>query len=270
MKTRILLPLLLASLALAGCSHPEPKKTAAASTPQAVRLTLLPQDTLRAGKSTTVLAKLNLMQNAHIVTDSDLQTVHTEKFHLLVIDPTFTDYQHIHPTPTKTPGIYSFSFTPKFANGYRAWADVTLVGGEQQFAMSDLAPHGAANMNKTESLQAVVDGYHFTLAFDKPLIVSAESMGTIAIADKHGNPVTSLAPVMGSYSHIVGFYDDFRTVIHTHPMGPEPTKSSDHGGPDLMFHLIPQKSGYVKLFAQVSIGGKMLMVPFVVAVKPAK
>ena len=62
--------------------------------------------------------------------------------------------------------------------------------------------------------------------------------------------------------------DDFRTVTHVHPMGKEPTNAGDRGGPELMFHLEPSKPGFVKLFAQVKVGGKEIFVPFGVMVKP--
>ena len=91
-------------------------------------------------------------------------------------------------------------------------------------------------------------------------------MGTITVTDSTGKPVNSLEPVMGTYGHIVGFYDDLRTVVHIHPMGDEPKNETDHGGPELHFHLEPAKGGFVKLFAQVRIGGKDIYAPFGVQV----
>ncbi len=199
-----------------------------------------------------VLAKLNTIQERVVVTEDQLETVHTQKFHLLLVDSTLTDYQHIHPQPTQTPGVYSFTFTPKLPGGYRAWADITPTGGKQQFAMSeDLGAHRAGAINKVESHEATIDGYHFMLSFDKPPVTGGESMGTIMVIDKKSNPVMTLEPVMGAFAHIAGFYDDFRTVVHTHPMGKEPDNAHDRGGPELQFHFMPSKTGFVKLFAQV-------------------
>jgi hypothetical protein len=249
-------------LLIAACSSFMPAKKPAAP-PAATQLTLLPQSTITQGQPVTVLAKLNNIKERRILTDDDLETAHTKKIHLLLIDPTLTDYQHIHPVPTKTPGIYSFTFTPKLAGGYRAWADITpKATGKQEFDVADLGAHRAGAISKTESLEASVSGYHFTLSFDKPPAEGDESMGMIMISDAHGKPVASLEPVMGAYAHIVGFYDDFHTVVHTHPMGDEPKTASAHGGPMLMFHLAPQKAGFIKLFAQVNIGGKDIFAPF--------
>jgi len=263
MKTKFFLPLLVI---LAACSHTADKPKPLAMAKPTIRLTLVPQDTLKVGKPVTVLTKLNHIEGRYILTDQDLETVHTQKFHLLVIDSTMTDYQHLHPQPTKTPGVYSFSFMPRLPGGYRAWADITPVGGKQEYVMSEeLGAHQRGKINETESHEATMGGYHFTLSFDKPPVEGGESMGTITVSS-HGKPVKSLEPVMGAYAHIVGFYDDFRTVVHTHPMGDEPKNDKDRGGPELMFHLMPVKSGFIKLFAQVKIGGKEMMVPFGVVV----
>src|SRR5580704_16748290 len=132
MKTKFFLPIIVCLIAAAACSggsdHPKP---VAAAKPT-IRLTLVPQDALKVGKPVVVLAKLNNIQERTVVTEDQLETVHTQKFHLLLIDPTMTDYQHVHPQPTSVPGIYSFTFTPKLPGGYRAWADITPTFGKQQ------------------------------------------------------------------------------------------------------------------------------------------
>lgn len=67
-------------------------------------------------------------------------------------------------------------------------------------------------------------------------------------------------------AHIVGFADDYRSVLHVHPMGVR-ADPSERGGPRLDFHIEPAKPGFVKLFAQVRIGGKDLFAPFGMVVK---
>ena len=52
----------------------------------------------------------------------DLAEVHTRKLHLLIVDPTLTDYQHVHPEPTREPGEWSFSFKPNYRATYRVFA----------------------------------------------------------------------------------------------------------------------------------------------------
>lgn len=273
MKTRLLFPLAACALA-AGCSQLAPtvlKKPEPVST---IHLTLLPQEQIITGKPVTVMAKLNNTAQRRTLTNDDLDVVHTQPFHLLVVDESLTDYQHIHPQPTSTPGIYSFSFTPKRAAVYRAWADITPKDTHvQEFDMADLGSRRAGNVplpvNKTESLVADAGGYHFVLSFDKPLVEGGESIGTIHVTDYKENAFNGLEPVMGAYAHIVGFYDNFSTVIHTHPLGDEPKADSDRGGPDLVFHLETPKPGFIKLFAQVHVKNHDVYVPFGVTVAKA-
>ena len=234
-----------------------------------LRLTLLPQGPLEAGKPVTVMAKLTSVPDQVVVLAEDLEVVHTEKFHLLIADPALADYQHVHPQPTATPGIFSFTFTPHAAGSYRAWADVTLLmNHRQQFVAADLGnPRGGA-IDRTETSEAKVGNYRFTLSFDRAPKSGEMAMGTITVSDAKGKPVTTLEPVMGASAHIVGFYDDFRTVMHTHPMDAASHGHEGHGtaaaagGPEIKFHLEPARAGFVKLFAQVKIGGKDIFAPF--------
>ena len=258
-----------AALTLNACAPKLPKSKAEKekdAKPYA-RLTLLPHTRLQQGAPTQVIAKLTHNTGLYALRDEDLENVHTSTFHLLVIDSTFTDYQHIHPRPSDTPGLYSFSFTPKLAGGYRAWADITPKETHKQtYASADLGNPGSLKINRSDTREATVGGYRFTLSFDDRVAKDEEVMGKITVADASGNPVNTLEPVMGAYGHIVGFYDDFRTIAHVHPMGEEPKSDSERGGPTLEFHLEPQKEGFIKLFAQVKIGGKELFVPFGVTV----
>ncbi len=236
-----------------------------------LKLSLIPDGKLEMGKPVSVMAKLVDMRGGRAVTSEDLANVHAARFHLLLIDPTMTDYQHIHPQPGDLPGVYTFTFTPKKAGGYRGWADVKpLATGNQQFVVADLGRPIGGGIDKSQKYESVVDGYKFTLAFDNAPAVKGESMGTVSVATTAGQPVTTLEPVMGAYAHIVGFYDDFRTVVHTHPMGTEPTSDSQRGGPEMMFHLKPAKAGFVRLFAQVRIDGKDIYAPFGVTVAEEK
>ena len=73
---------------------------------------------------------------------------------------------------------------------------------------------------------------------------------------------------MNAFAHLVGFYDDDRTVVHLHPVGPEVVDQTSRGGPSLEFRFYPPKDGFLRLYCQVSVGGKMVFVPFNVNVAP--
>ena len=79
------------------------------------------------------------------------------------------------------------------------------------------------------------------------------------MAPSQGKP---LEPVLGAFAHIVGFNEDFKTVLHAHPLGDAPKDENARGGPDLEFHIVFPSAGFYKIFVQLKIAGKDLFVPF--------
>jgi hypothetical protein len=226
-----------------------------------IGLALFPERSPEAGSTIRVIAQLT--RNGKPLADDELKVVHTQKFHLLIVDPTLTDYHHVHPQPTPTPGSYRFDFTPKFDGHYRAWADITPRDGDQHFAWKDVLekpPQPA--IDKKESDRADVGGYRFSLSCDTAPTLGKETMCSVTVTDQGDQPIKTLEPVMGAYGHLVGFYDDYETVLHAHPMSEEPKGESARGGPTLTFHLAPERAGFVRLFLQVKISGQELFVPF--------
>jgi hypothetical protein len=71
---------------------------------------------------------------------AELLEVHTRKLHLLIVDPTLADYQHVHPEPTANVGEWGFAFAPRLGGTYRVFADFTpVVTGRSLYASADLA-----------------------------------------------------------------------------------------------------------------------------------
>jgi hypothetical protein len=224
-----------------------------------------------------VLIKLIDTKNNKPIPLSDLIEAHTQKIHLLIIDNNLIDYSHVHPVETNTPGVYQFEWRPTLKNvSYRAWADLLPANTKtQEYVIADLPSLKTMkrmehHINRKPIFESTVDGYTFKLSFNEtPLQVGQPAMGKIDIVDVNGKPVHTLEPIMGAYAHIVGFNDDFKTVTHIHPMGKEPTNNAERGGPELQFHIEPNKAGFIKMFAQVQINGKTLFAPFGITVKKA-
>ncbi|HAU1900735.1 TPA: hypothetical protein JBJ84_02005 [Legionella pneumophila] len=222
-----------------------------------------------------VLIKLSDTKSNKPITLGNLIEAHTQKIHLLIIDDNLMDYSHVHPVETTTPGVYQFEWQPNLKNAtYRAWADLLPANTKtQEYIIVDFPSpkniEGLGNhLDRQPLFESTVDGYQFKLTFDKTsLQVGQPAMGKIDIVDAKGNPVHTLEPIMGAYAHIVGFNEDFKTVTHVHPMGKEPTNNAERGGPELQFHIEPNKPGFIKLFAQVQINGKTLFAPFGIPVK---
>lgn len=232
-------------------------------------LELLPSSPLLAGKTVQVTAKLNGASDGKLLSFDDLKEAHTKKLHLLVVDPSLSEYHHIHPTQGKNAGEFVFDFTPQKNDSYRVWADVIpLATGKQEYVVADMgsAAKDKAAINKATSMTSTMDGYIFTLALDSEPKAGSAVMGNITVT-KDGKPFDQLEPVMGAFAHVVGFTEDYNSVLHIHPMGKEPTTDTERGGPKLEFHIEPEKAGFVKLFAQVRIGGKDVFAPFGVMVK---
>jgi len=68
--------------------------------------------------------------------------------------------------------------------------------------------------------------------------------------------------VMGAFAHMVAFPEDLASVTHVHPMGEEPKTTAERGGPQLSFHVEPEKAGFQKLFLQTQIGGQEVYAAF--------
>jgi hypothetical protein len=213
-----------------------------------------------------VQIQLQNIKDGSAVTLNDLQEVHTQKIHLMIINETLEDYIHLHPEPTSEPGVYQFTWQPNTAGNYKIWADLLPLKSQQQEYISTMLLTAAKKhspLAKTIAYESKVNNYTFRLSFDQAKLKAGSMvMGEIKVSDAGGNPVKKLQPIMGAFAHIVGFTEDFNHMVHLHPLGAEPSKASDLGGSVLQFHFAPKAPGFIKLFAQVRIAGKEIYVPF--------
>ena len=255
--------LLLAAPAMAGPGHDDAHE----HTAPAFRITPITPKQLEAGKTNDVVLYIQ-DEKAKPVDISEFEVVHTKPVHLLIVEPGLNDYHHEHPTQKAT-GQYAFSFTPQTNCSYRIWADVKRKDGHQHYVPIDIKGADAcdAPINKTINLEASSQGYDFKLELESDLSVGTAVMSTLKIS-KDGQPVDFLEPVMGAFAHMVGFYENYESIAHIHPMGVEPTENSQRGGPMLQFHIEPDQPGYLKLFVQVQIDGEQVFAPFGMMVKP--
>lgn len=230
-----------------------------------VRAEIVNTPVLKKGEEATVTLRLKSAVSGKPLTPTDLKNVHTRVVHALVIEPQLTDYTHAHPEDIDVPGEYTFKITPQTNCTYRLWADVTPVKGTQEFAVVDLPGVegcGTVAIDKVVQSEAAVSGYKVTLKADGDVTTGRNVTLTFDVTDGAGTAVTTLEPIMGAYAHVVGFYDDYRTIAHLHPMGAAPKEDSDRGSSPLTFHFKPERAGFVRLYMQVSISGQEIMFPF--------
>jgi hypothetical protein len=203
---------------------------------------------------------------------SDLLVAHTRKLHLLIVDPTLNDYQHVHPEPGRRDGEWVFEMTPDRAGTYRVFADFTPLATQRGlYASVDFnVPGDVARVSRTMNTQWQAGGFTFTL--DVPsyfrartptdLTFRIESPGT----EKRPVP---LQPVMGAFAHLVAFDEERSGFAHLHPAETDLSKPPANPlRPELHFKVtIPQPGRYV-IWAQVNLGGDEAFVPFWVEVLP--
>ncbi|MEQ1861240.1 MAG: hypothetical protein ABMA13_15065 [Chthoniobacteraceae bacterium] len=229
---------------------------------------------VEAGKRIDVKVRLARMDKSPLLT-RDLMVMHTEPIHLLIEEPGLGDFHHEHPVATGTPGEYSFSFTPTRTSPYRIWADIVPgASGVQELPHADLASSGQAGpiQDKGTRFTSTVDGYQFAITLTGgnhiPIAVGQTRKMAITVTDAGGQPVRSLEPFMNAFAHVVGFFDDYETVVQMHPSGGDILNPEARGGPAMGFQFFPPKAGFIRLYCKVKIGGKMIFAPFNLNVVP--
>lgn len=213
---------------------------------------------LAAGKSASIAVRLTNKKSGQPVTAADLDLAHTKKVHLLIVDPSLSDYHHEHPVET-APGVWSFTFAPRAGGEYVVFADlVPLASKAQEYARGTVKVSGTPRaLEPKVSTSATVDGYRYDLAIEGGKIpLSTGAMVRVSVTKPDGTPAKNLEPVMGAFAHGVGFTPDLKTVLHVHPLGEEPTSDSQRGGAELQFHIAPAAAGYYRFYVQVQIDGR--------------
>ncbi len=223
------------------------------------KLAIITSEPPAPGKAVIALAKLTKPDGSPL-TFADLELAHTKRIHLLVIDESLGDYRHEHPRETANPGEFAFPFAPKHGGKYTVWADLLPTAtGTQEYAKAEITVPGApAPLASELNTTSTVDGYRFDLSTEnnQPLRAGAATLVTVKVTGPDGKPANDLEPIMAAFAHGVAFPADLSTVTHVHPMGKEPEKPEDRGGPDLSFHLLPASAGFLRFYVQVQIGGE--------------
>lgn len=230
------------------------------STTATIKIDVVPSNGgLVAGQSSTTVIRLTDSEGKPVL-PKDLKTAHTEKIHLLIVDESLSDYHHEHPVQGDKEGEYKFTFKPKNGGQYTVFADLLPEStGKQEYTRTEVTVQGEKQpLDESAGVLAEVDGYKFQLSAEgeSVLRVGEATVVKVKITKPDGTPANNLEPVMGAFAHGVGFPSDRKGVVHVHPLGEEPTKASQRGGPELTFHIVPEHPGYMKFYVQVQIGGK--------------
>jgi hypothetical protein len=224
------------------------------------------KEKLKAGKEAELTLKLTYASDGDPVSENDLELVHTQRVHAMVVDESLTDFQRVHLKAGEKEGEWTFTFTPHQKGSYRVWVEATpQENGMEEFVSAEvgapLDPPPA--VDTTVGKEVGLGGQHFVMTFDSPPLAGRAVWGHVHITDKEGKPYGGLQPFIGTFAYIVGFNTDGSMVLHTYPVGGKNLwMETARGGPDLTFHMKVEKKGFVKIFVNMKIEGKETYVPF--------
>jgi len=247
-------------------SNPQFISVIAATSP--VALTVKTAAAPTAGREVQVTLRMTTANNK-LIAPEDLVVMHTRKLHLLIADPSLTDYQHLHPEPTRVPGEWSFTFTPTLGGIYRIFADFTPAATNRSlYANVDLVvageqlstPELAAAM--TPSWIGQRDAYRLELVPGTRQIRAGQATDLKFSVTNTGGGAVGLEPVMDAYAHLVAFDTARSGFAHLHPMDADLGVAPDSIKPTLSFKITIPAAGRYVIWAQLKINGREKFVPF--------
>ncbi|HMD61819.1 MAG TPA: hypothetical protein VKG78_10320 [Opitutaceae bacterium] len=201
------------------------------------------------------------------VAPEDLEVVQTKRIHLLIVDPSLDDYQHVHPRPGRRAGEWQFGFRPRFGGGYRLFADFTPVAtGRGLYSEAEVEvagpPNPAAAGSQALSWTATEAGCRFALSPGAaPIRAGVPADLRLVITDADGGPVP-LGPLMGAYAHLVAFDTQRSGFAHIHPKESDVTRPPDPRRPAFSFRLMIPRPGRYVIWSEVNLSGRDTFAPF--------
>lgn len=209
------------------------------------------------------------------VAPEDLAVAHTKKLHLLIVDPSLEDYQHVHPVPGARPGEWRFSMIPRRAGLYRVFADfVPIATGRGLYAVAEFTADGDAGAGpfrpSTPKPATVVEkeGHRFMLTAAPPVIRAREVAELAFTVTRPDGGAVLMQPVMGAFAHLVAFDAARRGFAHLHPNETDLSRPPDAVHPRLTFKIMIRQPGPYVIWTQVNLGGREVFVPFTIEVMP--
>lgn len=226
---------------------------------------------LRQGEEARLVVRLTAASGKPVTAD-DLLVIHTQKLHLLVIDPSLDDYQHLHPVVGTAPGEFVVPFTPRGSGDYRVFADfMPRATGRSLYAGAHLevTSRGVASDKAAatpDTRRAVVDDLHFELTLSRePARASETTELQLTVRAADGSPA-ALEEIMGAHAHVVAFDAARSGFAHLHPLSG--TSLTDPADAPLRFQLNLTEPGTYRLWAQVKVRGRERFAPFVLTIRP--
>lgn len=191
---------------------------------------------------------------------SELAVTQTQKLHLLVVDASLEDYQHIHPVPDGDSGSWTFSFTPKRPGPYHVYAQfIPSLSLREMIGETQIAVAGQSAPAAPRGLARFKEGAYVFNLNTTPLAAGTDATLTFSVQRADGGPV-QLQPVMGTLAHLVAFDPTRDGVAHLHPT--LTGRETDPTHPELSFVINLAQPGRYRIWGQVKLEGVERYVPF--------
>jgi hypothetical protein len=193
------------------------------------------------------------------------QTEQTKLLHFYLVRNDLTGFEHLH-SALAADGTWTVRVRPAKAGSYRVFTQFTgLPAGEPvslvlSWPLTVTGPTAPQVPLPDPATTTQVAGYTLTVTGHSQ--VGRDSALTITVT-RHGHPVTSLQPYLGTYAHLTAFHEGDLGFAHLHPSGPV---HGSHGGPVLHFRAILPESGRYRLFVQFQAGGTLHTAQFTLPV----
>jgi hypothetical protein len=201
------------------------------------------------------------------IAPEDLLVVQTKPIHLLIVNPSLDDYQHVHPVPGRRPGEWSFHFHPRFGGIYRVFADFTPVATNRGlYSETELAVDGPPNPapagSQPLSWRARSAGYDFVLEPDVLPIRARVPVNLRLVVTRPGGGPVPIEPIMGAFAHLVAFDTERSGFAHIHPNETDLSRRPDPRTPAFTFKVTIPAAGRYVIWSQVNLGGTEAYAPF--------
>ena len=181
---------------------------------------------------------------------------HTQKIHLLAVDSSLEDYQHLHPVPDDLfDGIWRFTLTPHSFGEYRIFLDLIPIRSPRRVLLSGSFMVDGGEIKKPaydQSRSFETNDRSFTLEVSQGETSADEYILTFKARNSDNKPLV-LNPVMGAHAHLVAFDWERNGFAHLHPLEQEGVVGpvTDSIARDLKFSFDSSRIKQSKLWAQV-------------------
>ena len=186
--------------------------------PNAVELKLVSSSTISAGL-TTIEFKLLEKHSSRELSESDLVVSHERILHMLIYDPSLTEFRHVHPEYKGSSWIVEVDFS---TNGsYYIWAQGVTAGSFINFdsltrlqVMNGKSEHSLPP-DLTEIRQGEDNGSIATMTNEK-LKVGSKAGPSLIFSRKDGS-TPEISPYLGAFAHVIAVPADGSSLVHVHP-----------------------------------------------------